>query len=127
MNISPFPHSLSMSSFSLHFLILSPFPLHFLILSPFSRSPAARLQQVVQPWNYLAISWGHIRDKLMADGDYCCYRKDTGATRGLNIPIKLFVMVWVETAECPLSLLLFVFFDKHLTEFGQRLFFSFWM
>ena len=28
---------------------LSPFPLHFLILSPFSRSPAARLPQVVQP------------------------------------------------------------------------------
>ena len=30
-------------------VILSPFPLHFLILSPFSRSPAARLPQVVQP------------------------------------------------------------------------------
>ena len=29
---------------------LSPFPLHFLIHSPFSRSPAASLQQVVQPW-----------------------------------------------------------------------------
>ena len=66
-------------------LSISSFSLNFLTLSPFSRSPAARLQQVVQPWNYLAISWGHIRDKLMADGDYCCYRKDTGATRGLNI------------------------------------------
>ena len=44
-----FPHSLFLSSFSLHFLILSPFPLNFLILSPFSRSPAARLQQLVQP------------------------------------------------------------------------------
>ena len=41
-------------------------------------------------------------------------RKDTGAT---DISIKLFVMVWVETAECPLSLFLFVCFDKHLTEF----------
>ena len=34
----------------LHFLILSPFPLYFLNLSPFSRSRAARLPQVVQPW-----------------------------------------------------------------------------
>ena len=41
MNISPFPHSLSISS---------PFPLHFLILSSFPRSPAARLQRFVQPW-----------------------------------------------------------------------------
>ena len=37
------------SPFPSHFLIFSPFPLYFLILSPFSRSPAARLQQVVQP------------------------------------------------------------------------------
>ena len=50
-------------------------------------------------------------------------RKDTGAT---DISIKLFVMVWVETAKCPLSLFLFVCFDKHLTEFGQRLSFCFW-
>ena len=49
VNLSPFSHSLSISSFSLHFLILSRFPLHFLILSPFSCSPAARLPQVVQP------------------------------------------------------------------------------
>ena len=59
VNLSPFPHSLSLSSFSLHFLILSPFPhslsissfslhillfsfsLHFLILSPFARSQDA--------------------------------------------------------------------------------------
>ena len=41
VNLSPFPDSLSISWFSLHFLILSPFPLHFLILSSFSRSPAA--------------------------------------------------------------------------------------
>ena len=67
---TPFPHSLSISSlslhflsissyslhfllissFSVHFLILSPFPLNFLIFSPFPRSPAARLQQVAQPW-----------------------------------------------------------------------------
>ena len=39
----------------LHFLILSPFPLHFLILSPFSRSPAARLPQVVQPCHRASI------------------------------------------------------------------------
>ena len=38
--LPPFPHSLSISS---------PFPLHFLILSSFPRSPAARLQQFVQP------------------------------------------------------------------------------
>ena len=38
---------------SLNFHILSPFPLHFLILSPFSRSPAARLQQVVQPCSWV--------------------------------------------------------------------------
>ena len=37
-------------SISLHFLIFSPFPPHFLILSPFPRSPAARLQRFVQPW-----------------------------------------------------------------------------
>ena len=55
----PFPHSLSISSFSLDFLILSPFPhsLHFLIFSPFSHSLSissfsprffpARLPQVV--------------------------------------------------------------------------------
>ena len=42
MYLSPFPHSLSITSFS-------PFPLHFLILSPFSRSQAARLTQFVQP------------------------------------------------------------------------------
>ena len=46
--------------------------------------------------------------------------------RTLNIFIKLFEMVWVESAECPLSLFLFVCFDKHLTEFGQRLSFCFW-
>ena len=40
--------------------------------------------------------------------------------------LKLFVMVWVEPAESPLSLFLFVCFDKHLTEFGQRLSFGFW-
>ena len=56
----PFPHSLSISSFSIQFLILSPFPLnflissqfppHILILSPFPRSPAGRLQQLMQSW-----------------------------------------------------------------------------
>ena len=65
VNLSPFPHCLSISSFSLlllfifsfslnssfsfHFLILSPFTLHFLILSPFSHSQAGRLAQLVQP------------------------------------------------------------------------------
>ena len=39
-NLSPFPHSLSISS---------PFPVHFLIPSSFPRSPAARLQRFVQP------------------------------------------------------------------------------
>ena len=38
--LSPFPHSLSISS---------PIPLHFLIISSFPRSPAARLQRFVQP------------------------------------------------------------------------------
>ena len=38
VNLSPYPHSLQISS---PFLILSPFPLHFLILSSFSRSQAA--------------------------------------------------------------------------------------
>ena len=32
----PFPHSLSISSFSVHFLSISSFSLHFLIFSPFS-------------------------------------------------------------------------------------------
>ena len=50
VNLSPFPYSLSISVLSLHFLIFSPFPLHFLILSPFPRSPAARLQQLLQPY-----------------------------------------------------------------------------
>ena len=50
MNLSPFPHSFSISSFSVHFLIHSPFPLlHFLILYPFSRFLDARMQQDVQP------------------------------------------------------------------------------
>ena len=43
-------HFLILSPFLFHFLILSPFPLHFLILAPFSRSPAARLPQIVQPY-----------------------------------------------------------------------------
>ena len=34
-------------------LFISSFSLHFLILSPFSRSPAARLQQVVQPCSWV--------------------------------------------------------------------------
>ena len=44
VNLSPFPHSLSISSFSVHFLILYPFPhslsfpLNFLIFSPFPHS-----------------------------------------------------------------------------------------
>ena len=59
LSISSFSvHFLSISSFSLHFLILSPFPLNFLILSPFPRSPAARLQQVAQPWLTIDI-WKH--------------------------------------------------------------------
>ena len=47
--LSPFPHSLSISSFSLHFLFISSFSHHFLILSPFPGSPDARMPQFVQP------------------------------------------------------------------------------
>ena len=43
--ISPFSHSLSISSFSLHFLSISSFSLHFLFISSFSlHFLAARLQ-----------------------------------------------------------------------------------
>ena len=42
-------HFVTLSPFPLNFLIFSPFPLHFLILSPFPCSPAARLQQLLQP------------------------------------------------------------------------------
>ena len=44
MNLSPFPHSLSISSFSLHFLTLSPFPLPPSISSLSLHFLAARLQ-----------------------------------------------------------------------------------
>ena len=51
MSISSFSvHFLIFSPLPLNFLIFSPFPLHFLILSPLPRSPAARLQQLLQPW-----------------------------------------------------------------------------
>ena len=61
------------------------------------------------------------------------YQRQVGGGWGLLLvhvgrtrELKLFVVVWVETAKCPLSLFLFVCFDKHLTEFGQRLSFCFW-
>ena len=60
VNLSPFPHSLSISSFSFYVLILCSFPhslsissfsLHFLFIFSFSlHFLTARLAQVVQPW-----------------------------------------------------------------------------
>ena len=52
---SPFPHSLSISSFALHFLIRSPFPLHFLILSIFLQPgcQAATICATLIGWNIL--------------------------------------------------------------------------
>ena len=49
------PHFLILFPFPRHFLILFPFPRHFLIIFPFSRSPTARLQQVVQPYTWVEI------------------------------------------------------------------------
>ena len=118
MNLSPFPHSPSISSFSLHFLTLSPFPLPPSISSLSLHFLAARLQgcsKLCNPgtiWQLLGDISGTSWWRMGTTVGQC--RKKTGATQGLEISIKVFVMVWVETAECPLSLFLFVCFNKHL-------------
>ena len=85
MNLSPFPHSPSSSSFSLHFLsissfsffffILSPFPHYLSIYSSFSHSLSIFLvQQVVQPWWQLLV-----RDSVC---DFCPFLRNPSPRKG---------------------------------------------